>query len=458
MATSQARGLFRDLDLIANSGTLTGLGDAELLVRFADRRGDEAEAAFEAIMARHGPMVLEVCQRILRHPCDADDAFQATFLVLVRKAGSVRVADSLGPWLYGVARRVATKSRSLTLRRRSRETTGVETDVEGPSVIDIDLLDARPMLFEELDRLPEKYRSPIVLCHLEGLSHDEAAHRLRWPVGTLSGRLSRARELLRSRLARRGLVVTTTAVAGEFLRSEANAVPPDLLRSTTRWAMRYAAGSAPPNPIHSLIQGVLSSMFFTKIRNAATTLLGVSLLAIGACGLCYRTRASGPPLSLGAVALGDQTERQGGNEKTEGPGANLWAAITVGRPIEWVYKERGDSVTLYFALMNDGDKPVDTKVKSSRLMINDKAYEDWSRIVLDVGGPAGSRRAKRLDSLPPGDCVQFGYGLKEAFSHPGIYRVRWEGEGFKSPEIVFRVIRTTGVDLDYRYRTDLLVD
>jgi RNA polymerase sigma factor (sigma-70 family) len=458
MATSQARGLFRDLDVIVNSGSLTGLGDAELLVRFADGRGDEAEAAFEAIVARHGPMVLEVCQGILRHPCDADDAFQATFLVLVRKAASVRVADSLGPWLYGVARRVATKSRSLTLRRRSRETTGVETDVEGPSVIDIDLLDARPVLFEELDRLPEKYRWPIVLCHLEGLSHDEAAHRLRWPVGTLSGRLSRARELLRSRLSRRGLVVATGVVAAEFLRNEANALTPNLLRSTTQWAMKYAAGSALPNPIRSLIQGVLSSMLFTKIRNAATTFLAISLLASGACGLCYQTRAFGPTTSQGAVALSDQTERQGRTGKTEGPGANLWAAITVGRPIEWVYKERGDSVTLYFALMNDGDKPIDTKVKSSKLIINDKAYEDWSRIVLDVGGHAGSRRSKRLDSLPPGDCVEFWYGLKEAFSQPGVYRVRWEGEGFKSPEIMFRVIRTTGVDLQHRYRTDLLVD
>jgi hypothetical protein len=142
-------------------------------------------------------------------------------------------------------------------------------------------------------------------------------------------------------------------------------------------------------------------MFFTKIRNAATTFLAIGLLAIGACGLCYLTRAVGPPTSQGAVALSDQTERQGRTGKTKGPGANLWAAITVGRPIEWVYKERGDSVTLYFALMNDGDKPIDAKVKSSKLIINDKAYEDWSRIVLDVGGPAGSRRAKRLDSLPP---------------------------------------------------------
>jgi HlyD family secretion protein len=259
MASGESKGLSRDLDLIAGSGSVIGLSDAELLARFADRHGDAAEAAFETIVAKHGPMVLGVCRGVLRHRGDADDAFQATFLVLVKKASSVRVADSLAPWLYGVARRVATKARSAALRRRSRETS-VEFATEGVSGEDLDVLDARPILFEELDRLPEKYRSPVILCHLKGLSHEEAARLLHWPVGTLSGRLSRARGLLRSRLTRRGLGVSAALEAGAFLPSNVNAVPLALLRLTVRSATTFTAGGPLPNSILSLSQGVMTAM------------------------------------------------------------------------------------------------------------------------------------------------------------------------------------------------------
>src|SRR5262249_38884073 len=157
---------------------------------------------------RHGPMVLGVCRRALADPGEVEDAFQATFLVLVRRARSVRAGDSLGRWLYGVARRVAAKSRARSQRSRARSTPlAVEPAAPDPdsSADRIGLLAA---LDEEGGRLPEKYRAPVVLCHLEGLTHAEAAARLRWPVGTVSGRLSRARGLLRDRLVRRGLAPT----------------------------------------------------------------------------------------------------------------------------------------------------------------------------------------------------------------------------------------------------------
>ena len=357
MATRQARGHFRDLDLIVRSGSLTGFSDTELLVRFADRRGDEAEAAFEAIVARHGPMVLRVCRGVLRHPSDAEDAFQATFLVLAEKASSVRVADTLGPWLYGVARRVATKARSIILRRQARETTGVEADAEVESVADAYLLDALPILFEELDHLPEKYRSPVVLCHLEGLSHEAAARRLRWPVGTLSGRLSRARDLLRSRLARRGLGVSTAPVAWEFLQRNGSAVPPALLRLTARSSITYASGGPLPNSILSLTQGVLIAMFLTKLRIAEAGLLVVAVVGSGACGLLYQAQSSGGITAPRAMAQAGDTEKERATTAIEKSGGKLWAAITV----RWPLEREGEAtkrITVYFALVNDGHRAV----------------------------------------------------------------------------------------------------
>jgi RNA polymerase sigma factor (sigma-70 family) len=255
------------------------LSDAELLARFVDRRDDAAEAAFEMIVAKHGPMVLGICRAVLRHAVDADDAFQATFLVLVRKAGSVRAADSLAPWLFGVARRVATKARSAALRRKSRETS-VGTVPEGVSVDDVEILDARPILFEELDRLPEKYRSPVILCHLEGLSHEEAAQRLRWPPGTVAGRLSRARGLLRTRLARRGLGVSSALGAGVFLPSSANAVPLALLQSTVRTATTFTAGGSLPVSILSLSQGAITAMHIHNLKFATIIGSGLAMLAV----------------------------------------------------------------------------------------------------------------------------------------------------------------------------------
>ena len=202
-----------------------------------------AEAAFAALVARHGPMVLGVCRRALADPGDVEDAFQATFLVLVRRAGSVRAGDSLGRWLYGVARRVAAKARARSQRARVR-TTPSRRRADGPG-IRADRIGLLAALDEEVSRLPEKYRAPVVLCHLEGLTHAEAAARLRWPVGTVSGRLSRARGLLKDRLVRRGLAPTAGSL-GLLLAADGAraAVPEPLAAAAARAAVRASTGGA----------------------------------------------------------------------------------------------------------------------------------------------------------------------------------------------------------------------
>ena len=215
MATGESRPLAQHLERLWNSGTVSGLSDAELVRRFTSSVGPAAEQAFEALLGRHGPMVLGVCRHILRRPQDVDDAFQATFLVLVRKARSIRVDESLGPWLYGVAYRTAIRARSKAARHHLEEMNDLEAAAADPAGGAF-AWEIRPMLHEELNRLPEKYRSPIVLCHLEGKSHEEAARMLDWPVGTLSGRLSRGRQLLKDRLQRRGLTASAGMLAARF--------------------------------------------------------------------------------------------------------------------------------------------------------------------------------------------------------------------------------------------------
>jgi RNA polymerase sigma factor (sigma-70 family) len=192
--------------------------DAQLVERFLAHRSEAeetaraADRAFEALVARHGPMVQGVCRRVLDDPNDADDAFQATFLVLFRRAGSVRIGGSLGPWLYGVARRIALRARADRGRRGPREDRGGERPDTGPAA-DACRAELQSILDEEVGRLPERYRAPVVLCLLEGLTYDEAARRLGCPIGTLGVRLSRGRELLRARLTRRGVAPASAAFA-----------------------------------------------------------------------------------------------------------------------------------------------------------------------------------------------------------------------------------------------------
>jgi RNA polymerase sigma factor (sigma-70 family) len=217
---------------------LRGLQDHQLLARFF--RGKE-DAAFAAIVERYGPLVFGVCRRILSDPNDADDAFQATFLVLVRKGASLRDPGKLANWLYGVAYRTASKLRAkAALRTKSERQAG-----EMPTKSDFHELnydDLQAILDEEISQLPEKYALPLVLCYLEGKTNAQAAAQLGWPEGSISRRLSRARELLRSRLARRGLALSVALIAAVFARPATASVSTELLSATTRAAVLAAQG------------------------------------------------------------------------------------------------------------------------------------------------------------------------------------------------------------------------
>ncbi len=299
MAKGQRGGAFRDVQELLRAGTTGGLTDGQLL---EDVRGECAEArerAFATLVERHGPAVLRACRSILRDEHAAEDAFQAAFLVLARKAGSLRVRDSLAPWLHQVACRVAWCARASAARRRRHERRAAEL-ADSPAR-DRPGDDLGPLIHEEIDRLPGRYRAPIVLCFLEGLTREQAAGQLRWPLGTLQSRLARGRERLRERLIRRG-VTPSAALPGAVFRAEmARAVVPAALAdATTRAALASAAGrlailgsiSAPA----ALTEEVLKTMWFDKLRMIAGGMIAGAVLTAGvvATGAARALPAPGP--------------------------------------------------------------------------------------------------------------------------------------------------------------------
>jgi RNA polymerase sigma factor (sigma-70 family) len=255
--------------------------DAALLNRFTSIRDQEA---FLTLVERHGPMVWGLCRRLLPRLADAEDAFQATFLVLVRKASGLRRPELLGAWLHGVAYRVAIRLRATVARRYSKERPFA--DLPAPDVLSAnEQSELRLLLDDEVNRLPERYRVPFVLCHLEGLTNEEAARRLRCPKGTILSRLSRARERLRKQLTRRGIGLSTAALAAAFLQEgEAAVLPPALSEATAAAARAFATGAAESLSMTTtvtLAEGVLKSMFFTKLKIATATTIALTLMGIG---------------------------------------------------------------------------------------------------------------------------------------------------------------------------------
>ena len=235
--------VLRQLQTLYNLGTIGDLTDGQLLERFATDADEVAELAFSALVERHEAMVWRVCLAIVRDEHEAEDAFQATFLVLVRKARSLWVRDSLGPWLHQVACRTASCLRTTVIRRRKHERRCAARDaarsVEVGTPRDPDR-DAA--VHEEVNRLPEKYRAPVVLCDLEGRTHQEAARFLGWPIGTVKSRQSQGRELIRDRLVRRGLGLAVAGAVVESLRQTAvAAMPKEVSRSTVNAAMQQSA-------------------------------------------------------------------------------------------------------------------------------------------------------------------------------------------------------------------------
>jgi RNA polymerase sigma factor (sigma-70 family) len=258
------------------------LTDEDLLERFAH---DRDELAFATLMQRHGPLVLGVCRRVLHDPNDADDAFQATFFVLARKAGSIGQPDRLANWLYGVALRVARKAHAAAARRRALQQQVTDVPAAEPSR-EADWDDLRAVLDDEVQRLPEKFRLPILLCCLEGRTRDEAAQQLGWSAGAVKGMLERGRELLRSRLARRGVTLSALALAGLLSEKALSAaVPAALGESTIKAALLFAAGKAvPAGGAAALAEGVLRAMWISRLK-VAVAVVALVLLGTGAGAL-----------------------------------------------------------------------------------------------------------------------------------------------------------------------------
>jgi len=263
--------------------------DAQLLDRFARRRD---ESAFAALVARHGPMVLSVCRRLLPDFQDAEDAFQAAFLILARKASTIQSRSLLGPWLYGVSWRVAVRLRGRSARRRQRERSDV--DLHTLPTDDPAWSDLAQEVHQEVQRLPDAYRSVVILCILEGRTTEEAAQLLGRPIGTIKSRLARARVLLQARLLRRGLTASS-GVLGTALATTPAPVSAALADETIRAALAFAADGAAaglvPARVVVLSREVLRTMLLKKFTVAAVLVLALVVLGLGS--VVYQAGAAG---------------------------------------------------------------------------------------------------------------------------------------------------------------------
>jgi RNA polymerase sigma factor (sigma-70 family) len=303
--------------------------DAQLLQRFLGQRD---EAAFAALVSRHGPMVLGVCRRVLGNAADADDAFQATFLVLVRKAASLRPLTPVGNWLYGVAYRTALKARAKAARRRAKEQVVKERQPLA-ALPDTAWHEVQPLLDQELSRLPEKYRVPVVLCDLEGKTRKEAAGQLRLPEGTVSSRLATARRMLAHRLARRGVTLSGGALATTLAESAAVAVPPALADATVQ-AAALSLGSQTVGAISAsilvLTEEVMKSFLLSRLKVVAVVVLLAGLLGTGASNVLHPAAAGQAETNRGGEAPIAQVKKTGKKEKdSEGAGGGLGRIVSV---------------------------------------------------------------------------------------------------------------------------------
>ena len=336
MANLAMGSVAQQIGTLFEGGSVVGLSDRQLLERFNSRRDAGGEAAFGALVARHGPMVLGVCRQLLDDRHLAEDAFQATFLVLARKARSIRDSDRLGNWLYGVAFRTARCARVRLARRRKQEEIGTMTGsgsnvpVEPtvpPAEEAIMAREQAEALHGEIARLPDAFRLPVVLCYLEGLTVHEAARQLRWPDGTVRSRMARAREKLRRALTRRGIVLPAAALAAVLdSRPAPGAVSSPLWDVAARASIRFAAGPAAGEALSAtttaLAQEVLRTMLIHKLKLVALSVLFLGAVATGAGYLTRSLAMKDEPVK---TLTGKQSRPAAGPDRLEqrpvpGPG------------------------------------------------------------------------------------------------------------------------------------------
>ena len=298
---------FEQLQVLLQPGISPTVADADLMEQFVQHNENHA---FAEIVRRHGPMVLGVCRRILHHHHDAEDAFQAVFLVLAQKAETIAPRHQLPAWLYGVATRTAMKARSILNRSRAREAPLSEDQIV-ISEPDVERTELTVLLDEELQRLPEKYRLPILLCELQGKTRHAVAEELGWPEGTVAGRLHRAKQMLARRLTRRGIAVSVGTLMSTL---KATATVPTVLRAvTTHLATISRLGdvgtSAVPLTIQSLAEGVGRTMTMTNWK-VVTACLCLFTLTVGAGYF-------GPALAHSEEPESKSTPRAGASEQPD---------------------------------------------------------------------------------------------------------------------------------------------
>jgi RNA polymerase sigma factor (sigma-70 family) len=307
MAIESASQSIREIRALYALGRTGSLTDGHLVERFLERDGPEREDAFAALVQRHGPMVLGVCRRMLppSGQADADDAFQAVFLVLARRAPGVRRFEDLRSWLYGVAVRTASEARRRAARQRARERAAMDQS-RTISAVDDGRAELLALLDEEIDRLPKRYRDPLMLCELEGRSRADAARQLALREGTLSSRLARGRSLLRDRLARRGLALGSGLFTAFLSQPASAAVPAPLADTTVRLAVQFTAGAAAagtvPPAISSLAEGMLQMISLAKLKLILVAAMTLGAAACLTAGLAWAALPRG-----GAVPLASQT-------------------------------------------------------------------------------------------------------------------------------------------------------
>ncbi len=396
--------VIEQLGRIFGAGTVAGLDEAQLLERFV-HKGDEV--AFEALVTRYGPMVLGVCRRTLADPLDVEDAFQATFLVLVRKAGSIRNGNLLGNWLYGVAHRVAVRARANAARLRVRELAGVGAEESARSAPDnLDAQDLRQAIDLEVSRLPEKLRKAVVLCYLEGRTHDEAADRLGCPVGTVRSRLARARDLLRTRLTRQGLAPSATLLTGSPLTSELAraSVPLPWKVKTVQAAITFAATRSAGAGMVSATSAALASEIF---RSMIMTKFGIVITALAFSGV---------------IAGGIGIATQGGFEEFKAPAAELPASSPIDEEDPEGQEQEGEGIGTDGDAGSPPEEEMPFSILSGQLIVGRTPEKDavWVYSISD--------KTKSVFRAPKGVKVT---PIVEGEDHIPLLAVGQEGEGIK---------------------------
>lgn len=428
MANLEMMSVTQQIETLFEGGSMSGLTDAQLLERFNLKRDGRGEAAFAELVNRHGPMVLNVCHQMLDDRHLAEDAFQATFFVLARKARTLTRSDWLANWLYGVALRTARCARGKLARRRKHEEVGTvgnpstsltaERSVP-PAEEAIVSRDQARALHGEIARLPDAFRMPVVLCYLEGLTVVEAAERLAISHGTVRSRMVRAREKLRRGLERRGVVVPAATLIALLESREASACVSDSLRSlTTQAALRFAADPASVAASSaSLAQQVLRSIFAHRLTQAALAVVvfGAVATSMGlvARSLNGRNGAAEPPVAIEPPA--QERPQQNGTERAPGARETTVALDAPGVPNEAARPQSPDSAhrTIRFVVLGPDDKPLPNAHVFANIVsmqnrsslqsrsITNRDYQTDATGVALVELPKGYTSARLFTSKPP---------------------------------------------------------